>query len=216
MAQQDTVKVRGPSPPPPPKIQGSPPSPPAGVGSAQREPLHQLSPHAPPRGVRGLAGRRQRGPAERAVEVEVLEPPVEARLVEDVAAPELAHLLALPHRGEAHHAVGRPEAEARTAGGGGGGAAAGGEAVLVEVVGEDDEAGEAGADEAGVDGGVGGGAVDGSGEAEGVEEGEEEGAEVADAAGDDGEEEEGDGAGGDVLELALQHRRRPIRVLVSG
>lgn len=124
--------------------------------------------------------------------------------MEDVAAPELAHLLALPHRGEAHHAVGRREATAR-----GCGAPAGGETVLVELVGEDDEAGEAGADEAGVDGG--GGVGDGSAEAEGVEEGEEEGAEVVDAAGDDGEEEEGDGVGGDVVELALQHRCR-IRV----
>lgn len=124
--------------------------------------------------------------------------------MEDVAAPELPHLLALPQRGEAHHAVGAT---------GGGAARAGGDPVLVEVVGEGDEAGEAGADEGGVDGvgGVGGGAVGGSGEAEGVEEGveegEEEGAEVVDAAGDDGEEEEGDGVGGDVVELALQHRR---------
>lgn len=75
--------------------------------------------------------------AERAIEVEVVEPAVEAVLVEDVAAVEHADLVAVLQGAQAHHAIGN---------GVGVVVAVGEEAVEVELIGEDDEAGEAGAD----------------------------------------------------------------------
>lgn len=106
----------------------------------------------------------------------MVEPAVEASAVEDVAAGEHANLVPFLEGVLAHDAV-----VVVIVGGGGIGV----EEVVVagELIGEYDEAGEAGSDggeEAIVDDLVG---VE-SGETEGLEEGEEGGAEVADAGGD--------------------------------
>lgn len=168
--------------------------------SPRREEGGKFSAHAPGGELHALVGD-QLGPADGAVELELIEPSVEAALVEHVAARQPPHAVPFPQPAQAHHAAvgafaGEPIGE---------------EPVEVELLGEDDQAGEAGAEGGGEARGVvgGGGEVGvgiggvGAGEAEGAEEGGEGGAEVVDAGGEEGEEEEGDGIGGDVVQLAL-------------
>lgn len=97
------------------------------------EPIQQMVCHAPPRAVDVVVGDH-RSAAERAAEVEVVEPAVEAVLVEDVAAREPAHAVPAGEAVEAHRAVGVR-------------ILVGAAAVDGELVAEDDEAGEAGADD---------------------------------------------------------------------
>lgn len=145
--------------------------------------------------------RGQLGAAQRAGEVQVVEPAFEALTVEDVAAGEAPDAVPVGQAAEAHCALRLPALPSRRAGGEGEGPVGG------EVVSEDDEAGESGSDGrlgVGVGVGVGGGGGEGVGE-----EAEEEGAEVGDGGGGRGEEEERDGVAGDVVEMVGEPHSTP-------
>lgn len=109
----------------------------------------------------GLEG--QRGPAERAVEVEVLQPAVKAILVEHVGAGQPPHVAPWGEPVQADHAIGV----------GTGAVGVGGIPVDGELVTEDEEAGEAGAHDVVERVGVGRGE-----EAEVAQDSEEEGVEI--------------------------------------
>lgn len=79
----------------------------------------------------------ERVAADRATEVELVEPPVEAVLVEEVAAVEHADAVAVFHGGQADDAVGDGAVAVAAVV-----VAVGEEAVEVELLGEDGEAGE--------------------------------------------------------------------------
>ncbi|KAK3421604.1 hypothetical protein EUGRSUZ_G02229 [Eucalyptus grandis] len=145
--------------------------------------------HAPGGELHALVGDQLR-PAHRAVELELIEPSVEAALVEHVSARQPPHAVPLPEPAQAHHTALRAGAAADAAAFLDG-EPVGEEPVEVELLGEDDQAGEAGAERGGEEAGVavaavvvGGGGVEvevggveGAGEAEGVEEAGEGGAE---------------------------------------
>lgn len=99
--------------------------------SERREPIEEFSGEAALRVVVG----RLRGPAEGAVEVEVLEPAVEAFLVEDVGAGQPAHVVPLSEPVQADQAV-----HIRRVGA----VRVGAVPVYDELLAEDDEAGQAG------------------------------------------------------------------------
>ncbi|WOL02881.1 hypothetical protein Cni_G11600 [Canna indica] len=161
-------------------------------GSAVGEPRDELGPDLAVGGGADLR-RSELGAAEGAGEVQLAEPAVEAVAVEDVAAGEAPDAVAVGQAAEADRALRAAGVALGRAGEEGEGAVGG------EVVGEDDEAGEAGSDgrAAGFRGGVGG---RGEGEGEG-EEADEEGADVGDGGGGGGEEQEGDGIPGDVVQM---------------
>lgn len=159
----------------------------------RREAVEQVSGDAAARALDAVVGHDRRA-AEGAVEVEVLEPGVEAVLVEHVAAGEPAHGIATGEAVEADNAV-----RVGILGAAGVGAAP----VYAELVAEDNEAGEAGADDV-VESGdkVAGGRRRGE-EAEVVQDGEDEGVEVTDAFSDEHRHDYEDRFGGDVGELVL-------------
>lgn len=172
------------------------------------EPGDELGPD-PAVGSSANLRRGQLGAAQRAGEVQVVEPAFEALTVEDVAAGEAPDAVPVGQAAEAHRALRPPALPSRRAGGEGEGPVGG------EVVGEDDEAGESGSDgRLGVGVGVGVGVSGGGGEGEG-EEAEEEGAEVGYGGGGRGEEEERDGVAGDVVEMVGEPHSTPYFPLMK-
>lgn len=150
------------------------------AASRQREPRNELGTDAPLGKGHALVGD-QRRPTERAVEVEVVQPAVEAAPMEHVAARKPSNLVPIPERALADDALADGIAIAAVHDG----VSVGDAAVVVELLGENDQAGEArsdGAEESVID--------DDrvrveSGQAERLEEAEKQGAEVADAVGDE-------------------------------
>ncbi|WOK97775.1 hypothetical protein Cni_G06483 [Canna indica] len=121
--------------------------------------------------------------------------------MEYVAAGEAPDAVAVGQAAEAHRAL-RPPALAAPLGVGGEGEGPVGD----EVVGEDDKASEARSDD-GIDGGGGGGGE--------REEADEERAEVCEVCGGGGEEKDGEGVAGDVVEMVGEtHQAVSIFLLV--
>lgn len=102
------------------------------------EPWDECRPHVPGSAIHVLNGGKG-CPAEGAAEVAAVEPAVEADLVEHVAAGELAHVVPILEVAEADDAAVLIRGQS-------GGETAGEGAVEVELIGDSDEAGEAGAE----------------------------------------------------------------------
>lgn len=105
------------------------------VLAPQREERDEVFTHAPLREA-GVAVGNQREPAQGAAELHLIQPPVEAPLVEHVAAPQPAHPLPLPQLRQTNHAVrtGRLLAVAAVV--------VGEDPVRVLLLAEDDQAGQ--------------------------------------------------------------------------
>lgn len=176
---------------------------PSVVSKLRREPGEQISRDAPPRGAHVVVGGERRA-AEGAGEVEVLEPGVEAVLVEHVSAVQPAHVVPTGQPVQADHAVGVGDRIV-------GPVRVGADPIQGQLFAEDDEGGQAGADDV-VEGGdqvevVQLGAAEGRQqreEADVVQDSEDEGVEITYAFPDDHRHEYEDRFRRDVGELVLQ------------
>ncbi|KAF3431946.1 hypothetical protein FNV43_RR26682 [Rhamnella rubrinervis] len=147
----------------------------------------------------------ERGSTERAIEVEVVQPAIEAVLVEDVTAREHANLVSVLQSAEANDAIGGVAVIVAMVIVG---VSVGEEPVEVELVGEDNQTGETrayGARKTVVDDDV--VRIEGSREAKGVKEAKEDGTEVVNAVGDECYEQEWDRIRRHVVHLGLENKK---------
>lgn len=78
------------------------------------EPFNKILRHAPVRGTHGLVGSiwTERWSAERAIEIPVIEPPIEAILMKHVAAIQLPYPFPISQRTQTYHTLLPPTADA--------------------------------------------------------------------------------------------------------